>query len=180
MGIVDVVSEFCYLPSSQHRHIKKHKQLQTVEMRVRMDCEGCVRKVKKALEGMKGVSSVSVEPKQFKVTVIGYVDPAKVMRRVAYKTGKKVEPWPYVPYDLVAHPYARAPTTRRRPRATSATSSPTPPPPPSPAPPPSRISIRRHSVMKIPTHAPSCKTTFGHPKPARIDKKTERGVQQRT
>ncbi|XP_020085564.1 heavy metal-associated isoprenylated plant protein 27-like [Ananas comosus] len=106
MGIVDVVSEFCYLPSTQHRHIKKHKQLQTVEMRVRMDCEGCVRKVKKALEGMKGVSSVSVEPKQFKVTVIGYVDPAKVMRRVAYKTGKKVEPWPYVPYDLVAHPYA--------------------------------------------------------------------------
>ncbi|GJM96505.1 hypothetical protein PR202_ga13345 [Eleusine coracana subsp. coracana] len=105
MGIVDVVSEFCTLPRTR-RHIKKRKQFQTVEMKVRIDCEGCERKVKKALEDMKGVSSVDVSAKQHKVTVTGYVDAAKLMRRVAYKTGKRVEPWPYVPYDTVAHPYA--------------------------------------------------------------------------
>ncbi|TVU13328.1 hypothetical protein EJB05_40378 [Eragrostis curvula] len=105
MGIVDVVSEFCTLPRTR-RHIKKRKEFQTVEMKVRIDCEGCERKVKKALEDMKGVSSVDVSAKQHKVTVTGYVDAAKVMRRVAYKTGKRVEPWPYVPYEMVAHPYA--------------------------------------------------------------------------
>ncbi|MCH1921694.1 heavy-metal-associated domain-containing protein [Shewanella sp. A3A] len=105
MGIVDVVSEFCSVPRTR-RHLKKRKQFQTVEMKVRIDCEGCERKIKKALEDMKGVSSVEVTAKQNKVTVTGYVDAGKVMRRVAYKTGKRVEPWPYVPYDTVAHPYA--------------------------------------------------------------------------
>ena len=105
MGIVDVVSKFCSSPRTR-RHLKKRKQFQTVEMKVRIDCEGCERKVKKAVEGMKGVSSVEVAAKQNKVTVTGYVDATKVMRRVAYKTGKRVEPWPYVPYEMVQHPYA--------------------------------------------------------------------------
>ena len=73
---------------------------------MRIDCEGCERKVRKALEGMEGVSSVEVAPRQHKVTVAGYVDAGKVMRRLARRTGKRVEPWPYVPYDVVAHPYA--------------------------------------------------------------------------
>lgn len=71
-----------------------------------MDCEGCERKVRRSVEGMKGVSSVSLEPKAHKVTVVGYVDPNKVVSRMAHRTGKKVELWPYVPYDVVAHPYA--------------------------------------------------------------------------
>nr|ACG29563.1 hypothetical protein [Zea mays] len=78
MGIVDVVSEFCSLPRTR-RHLKKRKQFQTVEMKVRIDCEGCERKVKKAMEGMKGVSSVEVAAKQNKVTVTGYVDAANVV-----------------------------------------------------------------------------------------------------
>ena len=71
-----------------------------------MDCEGCERKVRKAVEGMKGVSSVEVERKASKVTVVGYVEPSKVVSRIAHRTGKKAELWPYVPYDVVAHPYA--------------------------------------------------------------------------
>lgn len=55
---------------------------------------------------MKGVTSVDISPKQHKLTVVGYVDPDKVVSRVAYRTGKKVELWPYVPYDVVDHPYA--------------------------------------------------------------------------
>lgn len=73
---------------------------------MRMDCEGCERKVKKAVEGMKGVTKVEVEPKQHKLTVTGYVDPNKVLQRVRHRTGKKADFWPYVPYDLVPHPYA--------------------------------------------------------------------------
>ena len=107
MGIIDTVSDMCACPTVRtRRHIKKRKQFQTVEMKVRIDCEGCERKIRRAFDGMEGVTGVEVVPKQKKVTVTGYVDPAKVMRRLARKTGKLVEPWPYVPYDVVPHPYA--------------------------------------------------------------------------
>lgn len=79
---------------------------QTVEIRVKMDCEGCERRVKKSVEGMKGVSQVEVEPKKHRLRVIGHVDPDKVLHRVRYRTGKPAEFWPYVPYDVVEHPYA--------------------------------------------------------------------------
>ena len=42
-----------------HEKTKKRKQLQTVELKVRMDCEGCELKVKSALSSMKGPLSVS-------------------------------------------------------------------------------------------------------------------------
>ncbi|XP_078180513.1 heavy metal-associated isoprenylated plant protein 23-like [Carex rostrata] len=84
---------------------KKRKQFQTVELKVRMDCDGCVLKVKKALSNMKGVQSVDINRKQNKVTVTGYIEPGKVLRKVQ-ATGKKAETWPYIPYNLVAHPYS--------------------------------------------------------------------------
>lgn len=79
---------------------------QTVEIRVKMDCEGCERRVRKSVEGMRGVTKVEVDPKKHRLTVIGYVDPEKVLHRVRHRTGKKAEMWPYVPYDVVDHPYA--------------------------------------------------------------------------
>ncbi|XP_039116423.1 heavy metal-associated isoprenylated plant protein 26-like [Dioscorea cayenensis subsp. rotundata] len=103
MGILDHVSE---LFSFEHNHhSKKRKQLQTVEIKVKMDCEGCERRVKKAVKDMKGVNQVEVNPKQNKLTVTGYVEPKKVLKRVRNKTGKHAEVWPYVPYDVVYHPY---------------------------------------------------------------------------
>nr|GEW06631.1 ribonuclease H-like domain-containing protein [Tanacetum cinerariifolium] len=84
------------------------------EIRVKIDCEGCERKVRRSVEGMKGVTSVSIEPKQHKLTVVEYVEPHKVVSRVAHRTGKKAELWPYVPYDVVEHPYAQGEGTIRR------------------------------------------------------------------
>lgn len=86
-----------------------------MEIKVKMDCEGCERKVKRAVEGMKGVKSVDVERKAHKLTVIGYVEPGKVVARLAHRTGKKVELWPYVPYDVVDHPYAPGVYDRKAP-----------------------------------------------------------------
>uniref|UniRef100_A0A0E0M0E9 HMA domain-containing protein n=1 Tax=Oryza punctata TaxID=4537 RepID=A0A0E0M0E9_ORYPU len=91
--------------SSSRRRYKKRKQFQTVELKVRMDCDGCELKVRNALSSMKGVQSVEINRKQYKVTVQGFVEPHKVVKRVQ-ATGKKAEIWPYVPYTLVAHPYA--------------------------------------------------------------------------
>lgn len=34
------------------------------------------------------------------------MEPNKVLKRVRRKTGKKAELWPFVPYNVVAHPYA--------------------------------------------------------------------------
>lgn len=52
-----------------------------------------------------GAKSVDVDLKQQKATVTGFVEPKKVLK-AAQSTGKKCEIWPYVPYSMVAHPYA--------------------------------------------------------------------------
>lgn len=110
MRVLEYISYCCEaLWAHGHEHLTKRKPFKTVEIKVKMDCEGCEKKVKKSVEGMKGVTGVEVEPKQQKVTVSGYVDPDKVLHRVRHRTGKKAEFWPYVPYDAVehmVHPYA--------------------------------------------------------------------------
>ncbi|KAL8543302.1 hypothetical protein ACS0TY_004010 [Phlomoides rotata] len=105
MGALDHLSNM-FDCSSGHSKLKKRRQLQTVEIKIKIDCEGCERKVRRSVEGMKGVTSVEINPKQSKLTVVGYVDPEKVVHRVAHRTGKKTELWPYIPYDVVDHPYA--------------------------------------------------------------------------
>lgn len=51
------------------------------------------------------MKSVNIDMKQQKVTVTGFVEPNKVLKKVQ-STRKKAELWPYVPYNLVAQPYA--------------------------------------------------------------------------
>lgn len=104
MGVGGTLEYLSDLMSSAQK-TKKRKQLQTVELKVRMDCEGCELKVKKALASLSGVKSVDVNRKQQKVTVTGYVEASKVLKK-AKSTGKRAEIWPYVPYNLVAQPYA--------------------------------------------------------------------------
>ncbi|CAF2043392.1 hypothetical protein BRARA_I02398 [Brassica rapa] len=103
MGVertMEYISEFLKM-----RRKKKKKPMQTVALRVaRIDCEGCERKIKQILSGVKGVKSVVVDAKQQKVTVMGYIEPKKVLE-AAKSTRKKVELWPYVPYTMVANPY---------------------------------------------------------------------------
>lgn len=100
-GTLEYLSDL--MGSAGHKH-KKKKQLQTVELKVRMDCDGCKLKVKKALSSLRGVKSVEINRKQQKVSVTGYVEPNKVLKK-AKSTGKRAEIWPYVPYNLVAQPY---------------------------------------------------------------------------
>nr|GLL26083.1 heavy metal-associated isoprenylated plant protein 23 [Ipomoea trifida] len=103
-GTLEYISDMMS-SSHSHKHKKKKKQLQTVELKVRMDCDGCELKVKKALSSLSGVKTVDINRKQQKATVTGYVEANKVLKK-AKSTGKKAEIWPYVPYNLVAQPYA--------------------------------------------------------------------------
>ncbi|XP_022152320.1 heavy metal-associated isoprenylated plant protein 20-like [Momordica charantia] len=99
MGFVDYVTQ-----NLGSRKKKKRKPNQKVEIKVKMDCDGCERKVKNAVSSIKGVKSVEVDRKQSKVTAVGYAEPNKVLKKVQ-STGKRAEFWPYVPYNLVAYPY---------------------------------------------------------------------------
>lgn len=54
MGVQGTLEYLSNLLSSARRGKKKRKQIQTVAVKIRMDCEGCARKVKKVLSGVKG------------------------------------------------------------------------------------------------------------------------------
>ncbi|XP_004297353.1 PREDICTED: heavy metal-associated isoprenylated plant protein 26-like isoform X1 [Fragaria vesca subsp. vesca] len=101
MGMLDNLSDYFTISSKPK---KKRKALQTVDIKVKMDCDGCERRVKSAVSNMKGAKQVEVNRKQSRVTVTGYVEAKKVLKRVK-STGKRAEIWPYVPYNLVAYPY---------------------------------------------------------------------------
>ncbi|KAL3346241.1 hypothetical protein AABB24_024931 [Solanum stoloniferum] len=101
MGVLDYLSIFCTVTSTRRT---KRRPLQTVEIKVKMDCDGCERRVKNAVRRMKGVKTVEVIRKQHRVIVSGYVDPQRVLNRIK-STGKRAEMWPYVPYNLVSYPY---------------------------------------------------------------------------
>ncbi|XP_058091560.1 heavy metal-associated isoprenylated plant protein 21-like [Magnolia sinica] len=102
MGVLDHLSEICTVDNKSIRN--KRRPWQTVEVKVKMDCDGCERRVRHAVCSMKGARTVDVNRKQSKVTVTGYVDQNKVIKRIK-GVGKKAEPWPYVEYKLVTYPY---------------------------------------------------------------------------
>ncbi|GAY62224.1 hypothetical protein WN944_023607 [Citrus x changshan-huyou] len=111
-GTLEYLSDL--MGSSGHKHKKKKKQLQTVDLKVRMDCDGCELKVKNAVSSLSGVKSVEINRKQQKVSVTGYVEANKVLKK-AKSTGKRAEIWPYVPYNLVAQPYIAGAYDKRAP-----------------------------------------------------------------
>ncbi|KAK6934640.1 Heavy metal-associated domain, HMA, partial [Dillenia turbinata] len=91
---------------------------QIVELLVHMDCEGCERRVRKAVSKLNGKSfiwyaaslfhlgvySLDIDMDKQKVSVTGYVDQRKVLKAVR-RTGRKAEFWPF-PYDSEYYPYA--------------------------------------------------------------------------
>ncbi|CAL5356687.1 unnamed protein product [Camellia sinensis] len=75
-----------------------------VELLVHMDCDGCEKRVRKAITKLDGVDSLDIDMDKQKVTVTGYVDQRRVLK-VVRRTGRKAEFWPY-PYDNDYYPYA--------------------------------------------------------------------------
>ncbi|XP_077218785.1 uncharacterized protein LOC143852978 [Tasmannia lanceolata] len=52
------------------------------EIQVRMDCNGCVQKIKKALHGINGIYDVNIDFPQQKLTLVGWVDPEKIIKAI--------------------------------------------------------------------------------------------------
>ncbi|KAJ8761204.1 hypothetical protein K2173_001260 [Erythroxylum novogranatense] len=110
MGAFYYLSTFCTVASTR----SKRKPMQTVEIKVKMDCDGCERRVKNAVNSMKGVKTVEVNRKQSRVVVSGHVDANMVLKKVM-STGKRAEFWPYVPQHLVHFPHVSGAYDKRAP-----------------------------------------------------------------
>uniref|UniRef100_A0A0E0JNW9 HMA domain-containing protein n=1 Tax=Oryza punctata TaxID=4537 RepID=A0A0E0JNW9_ORYPU len=67
-----------------------------VEMSVHMDCAGCEKKIRKAIQRMEGVDDVEIDMERQKVTVNGNVEQKKVLKAVR-RTGRRAVLWPH-PY----------------------------------------------------------------------------------
>ncbi|XP_002969798.2 copper transport protein CCH [Selaginella moellendorffii] len=109
---------------------------QTVVIKVRMHCEGCRKKVKKALSKIPGIQELKVDLKEQKVTIKGDVDIKKVLLKLA-RTGKMNEV--LQPASAPAEP--NKPKESSLPAAAAAageTAAQTPAPAPAPAPSPAR------------------------------------------
>ncbi|KAK3027734.1 hypothetical protein RJ639_042474 [Escallonia herrerae] len=52
------------------------------EIQVRMDCNGCVQKIKKALHGIHGIYDIYIDFPQQKLTIIGWADPEKIVKAI--------------------------------------------------------------------------------------------------
>ncbi|XP_058077137.1 leucine-rich repeat extensin-like protein 3 isoform X2 [Magnolia sinica] len=53
-----------------------------MEIQVRMDCNGCVQKIKKALHGIKGIYDVYIDLPQQKLTIVGWADPEMIIKAI--------------------------------------------------------------------------------------------------
>ncbi|XP_066309691.1 heavy metal-associated isoprenylated plant protein 28-like [Miscanthus floridulus] len=67
-----------------------------VEMCVHMDCPGCEKKIRKAVQRLEGVHDVEIDMAQQKVTVNGDVEQKKVLKALR-RTGRRAVLWP-LPY----------------------------------------------------------------------------------
>ncbi|KAK4425913.1 Heavy metal-associated isoprenylated plant protein 23 [Sesamum alatum] len=58
------------------------KKARVTEIKVRMDCNGCVNKIKKALHAITGIYDIYVDLSQQKITVIGWADPEIILKAI--------------------------------------------------------------------------------------------------
>lgn len=123
------------------------------EIKVRMDCNGCIQKIKKALHGINGIYDLYIDFPQQKLTIIGWADPEKIVK--AIKKARKTamicshsevpdpppsqpteKPPPDQPTEQPPHDQQAAQSTGPTPPDQQAAQSPAGPAPPEAAPPP--------------------------------------------
>ncbi|KAL6507890.1 hypothetical protein OROGR_024085 [Orobanche gracilis] len=71
--------------------VKKNEEAITAVLKLDLHCEGCAKKVRRAVSHFEGVQKVKADCAANKLTVTGNLDPAWLRERVEYKTKKKVE-----------------------------------------------------------------------------------------
>ncbi|XP_008792824.2 heavy metal-associated isoprenylated plant protein 37-like [Phoenix dactylifera] len=80
---------------TKHEDFKLLK-IQSVILKVNIHCDGCKQEVKKLLQRIEGVYTVSVDAEHQKVTVSGNVDSKTLIKKLA-RSGKHAELWTQKP-----------------------------------------------------------------------------------
>ncbi|KAK6161068.1 hypothetical protein DH2020_004449 [Rehmannia glutinosa] len=88
LGIFKVVE--AYLSENPHSlmMVPEMEKPRVTEIKVRMDCNGCVQKIKKALHGITGIYDIYIDFPQQKITIIGWADPEVIIKAIK-KTRKR-------------------------------------------------------------------------------------------
>ncbi|KAI0510323.1 hypothetical protein KFK09_010924 [Dendrobium nobile] len=60
----------------------EHKKAQVTEFFVRMDCNGCVQRIKRAVHNLDGIYEVYIDVAHQKLTVVGRVEPDKIVKAI--------------------------------------------------------------------------------------------------
>ncbi|KAF9607481.1 hypothetical protein IFM89_036078 [Coptis chinensis] len=115
------------------------------EIQVRMDCNGCVQKIKRALHGINGIYDLYIDFPQQKLTVVGWADPEKIVRAIkktrkiatiySHTTPNDSPTQPTEPAPEVAPPAPENPPPESAPAEAPPTEPPKDPPPPENPPP---------------------------------------------
>ncbi|XP_028196774.1 heavy metal-associated isoprenylated plant protein 37-like [Glycine soja] len=67
-------------------------KIETFVLKVRMNCQGCINKVRKVLQKVEGVCKVDINAEEQKAIVTGIVDPSTLVQKLV-KFGKHAEIW---------------------------------------------------------------------------------------
>ncbi|XP_061369310.1 pollen-specific leucine-rich repeat extensin-like protein 1 [Gastrolobium bilobum] len=62
--------------------VPEFQKPRVTEIHARMDCNGCVQKIKKALNGINGICDLYIDFPQQKITIIGWADPEKIVKAI--------------------------------------------------------------------------------------------------
>ncbi|KAK2405253.1 Heavy metal transport/detoxification superfamily protein [Trifolium repens] len=57
-------------------------------IQVRVDCNGCAQKIKKALNGINGIHNLHIDFDRQRLTIIGWADPEKMVKAIKKKARK--------------------------------------------------------------------------------------------
>ncbi|KAH0462850.1 hypothetical protein IEQ34_010425 [Dendrobium chrysotoxum] len=60
----------------------EQRKAQVTELFVRMDCNGCVQRIKRALHNLDGIYEVYIDVAHQKLTVVGRVEPEKIVKAI--------------------------------------------------------------------------------------------------
>ncbi|XP_044505777.1 uncharacterized protein LOC123225723 [Mangifera indica] len=96
---------------------KKDDGVVTVVLKMELHCEGCAKKVRRAVRHYEGVQSVKTGCDANKVTVVGKVNPVKMKERLEEKMKKKVGLiYPQLKKDLAAGGRDKKPSEKKPPK----------------------------------------------------------------
>ncbi|CAL9078739.1 unnamed protein product [Musa textilis] len=78
-GIMNMLSNWHLRPRPC---VSKLQKARVLEFQVRMDCNGCVQRIKRAMHGIDGVYNVNIDLASQKLTVVGTADPEKIVKAI--------------------------------------------------------------------------------------------------